>query len=908
MIRKVRRKLASKVSKIEQVDDFNYGNWLKVPLSEEFQIGSIHSRLKDSLKESIEIPLAETFIQSFDDPEVYVSDEIKTYRFNKVRSNAVFFMMHQVTDRGINLPEIEPKPLGYSARNVDFLITNPSIKDVRVKFSSWAPQEYKCRIDLPQIFDYLSEMVPTVYNIDLLNLDAVITETQKIDVLNVDLESLKKSKIKKISLDEVQKPKKIYKIKIPSIGSYKSTQKEVSFSVFKQPKISDAQDFTLPVTKNWFAKVQLPQVDSFIYFSQTIDKLPAIDKKIKELKKPSEVRESLKSILSTFKKVEWKERKDLHIQLRSFEESGAKYLVEHEHALLQDEFGIDKEKEVIAALKYLFGNRAIRSALIVSTSAKKGNIGLSNKCNIEIGWSDKLNKYCPELPVTIIEGDNDERANLWAKSSSVFLVDQKTVLTDHRLKILEEKYLNRFDCIILDEVHLFLPSREMSKEFLSEIKPKIFWAASSIISKNLQQDLNNSIDSSLEIKTAKIRSKESIMKDAPRYIWHEEWIKADEDQLKEFKVSMVECQKDLRRVLESGNPFRFTANIFTLLHRLKQVSNFAPGNVKSPKTELLLEHVTTIKANGKKVIILSQYDRLGTKKIEKIFEQNDINYILIPGGMAIDEVKKAISLFKSKKEIVALITDAKTSKLNFAGLNVPYVIRFDQWWNPTATWELEDMFPQSDDETVVQESINVYDYHLAGSMDENIRQLLNKKEILAKDIFELMPLKVYDELISVDEWLRLFNMPSGDENYVDITADKVLNLVNTSTLNFFRTILSKLFFKLGYSHVDIIDLPNSSSFNVVGEAVRNNRKFYLNARVFLEKKIDKKTIEEIVMETAESADTKIFIITKGTFPAGSEKLLRENVTLLDGISLAKLLILLEVVTSQTTDPAQKLFA
>lgn len=907
MIRKVRRKLASKVSKIEQVDDFNFGNWLKVPLSEEFQIGSIHSRLKESFSESIEIPAAETFNQSFDDPEVYISDEIKTYRFNKVRSNAVFFMMHQVTDRGINLPEIEPKPLGYSARNVDFLINIPSIKDVRVKFATWAPQEYKCRIDLPEIFDYLSELTPVVYNIDLLNLDT-ITETKNIDVLNVDLESLKKSKVKKISLDEVQKTKKIYKIKIPSIGSYKSSQKEVSFSVFKQPKISDAQNFTLPVTKNWFAKVQLPQVDSFVYFSQSLDKLPPVDKKIKELRKPSEVRESLKSILSTFKKADWKERKDLHIQLKPYEESGAKYLVEHDHALLQDEFGIDKEKEVIAALKFLFGNRSIRSALIVSASAKKGNIELSNKCNIEIGWSDKLNKYCPEIPLTVIEGDNDQRADLWAKSASVFIADHKTVLTDYRLKILEEKYLNKFDCIIIDEVHLFLPSREMSKEFLASLKPRIFWATSGIISKDLQQELNGSIDSSIEIKTAKIRSKESIIKDAPRFIWHEEWIKADEDQLKEFKVSLVECQKDLRRVLESGNPFRFTANIFTLIHRLKQVCNFAPGNSKSPKTELLLEHVSTIRDNGKKVIILSQYDRLGTKKIEKIFEQNDINYILIPGGMAIDEVKKAVSLFKSKKEIVALITDAKTSKLNFAGLNVPYVIRFDQWWNPTATWELEDMFLQGEDGTAVQESINVYDYHLAGSMDESIRQLLNKKEILNKNIFELMPLKVYDELITVDEWLRLFNMPSGDENYVGLTPEKVLEQLNTSTLNFFRTILSKFFFKLGYSNVDIIDLPNSSSFNVVGEAVRNNRKFYLNARIFLDKKIDKKTVEEIVMETADSGNTKVFVITKGAFQSGCEKLIRENVTLLDGISLAKYLLLLEVVTSQTTDPAQKLFA
>lgn len=47
MLRKVRKKLASSISKVEGVEDFNFGNWLKVPFAEEFQIGSIVARLKD---------------------------------------------------------------------------------------------------------------------------------------------------------------------------------------------------------------------------------------------------------------------------------------------------------------------------------------------------------------------------------------------------------------------------------------------------------------------------------------------------------------------------------------------------------------------------------------------------------------------------------------------------------------------------------------------------------------------------------------------------------------------------------------------------------------------------------------------------------------------------------------------
>jgi len=165
-----------------------------------------------------------------------------------------------------------------------------------------------------------------------------------------------------------------------------------------------------------------------------------------------------------------------------------------------------------------------------------------------------------------------------------------------------------------------------------------------------------------------------------------------------------------------------------------------------------------------------------------------------------------------------------------------------------------------------------------------------------------MQQKVFDELVTIDEWLRMFKMPASEESRENIKPEEILNFINKSTLNFFRTTLSKFFFKIGYTNVDIFDLPNSSSFNIAGEAKRNNRSFYLFARVYLEGNVSKKIVEEIVMESAESENSRVFIITKGKFQKGCEDVIKHNVTLLDGLTLSKYLIDLGLVNSQTTDP------
>ena len=83
MLRKVRKKLASSISKVEGVEDFNFGNWLKIPLSEEFQVGKINFKLKDLPNFSIEIPTAESSAHSFDISEPELGEEIKNLSVQK---------------------------------------------------------------------------------------------------------------------------------------------------------------------------------------------------------------------------------------------------------------------------------------------------------------------------------------------------------------------------------------------------------------------------------------------------------------------------------------------------------------------------------------------------------------------------------------------------------------------------------------------------------------------------------------------------------------------------------------------------------------------------------------------------------------------------------------------------------
>ena len=900
MISAVRTKVASKISKIQEADDFNFSNWLKKPLQQDYPVEELASYIKELDDELDNNKLAFqplSFSQyEFDMTEPVVTDELKNCEFKKIKSNAIFFMIALPVEKGIVYTNVRLEHKSFKEKKVEFELENPEIKKHQAALNSTISDKIDFYINVPIIKNYLSNLVPEIFKIDLLDFEDLVTSAKKVKVENIKLEKFKKTKIEKSNLPNLPEVRKIFRIKVPSMGDYKISERELLISSFSKPTVSKKVDFRIHKVRTWYADFNIPKLRSFLYYRSS-----KVNKSIKEDEKPydkiehQELREQLSIILGNRNKFNWEKSGGHLTKLRQHEEVIAKFLVENDYALLQDEFGIDIQKETFAALKLLFNNKVIKSALIITEDSVSGNMVLLNNDHLQFGWSNRLRKFCPELAYEIIKGNNDERADLWSKWKTIAITNMDTVLNDYRLKILEKKDLDKFDCIILESVDKFLGVKEGRDEFLSVVKPRILWATSNVLDKNLQNDLNTLLNQEVQIERVKIRSKQSLADSLPGFISNEFWTNADEKQSAEYKTAIVECRKDLRRVLESGNPLRFYANIFTIFHKLNQIGNFASDKSVSPKSELLLQHLSILKRNKKKALILSQYEKHGTKKLTKLLDDNGIEHMVAPNSLSVEEMQNSISTFQSRDDVVAFITDAKISKSKFSNFNVSYIIKFDQWWNPISNWELEDIFVKDDGSQ--NESINLCNYFVTGTLDQKINELLTENDLLNKNVFELMQSKLYEELILVEEWLKVFGMPVNDEVKAEQTPEKVLEDLQKITIDTFRKILTRLLTVLGFSNVDVLELANSNSFKVIGKSRRNGREFLLNVSVFEERKIEKKAIENILSQSSITNNNKIFIITRTKFPEIPSEYLRENVTMLDGLALSKLLIRVGILPS-----------
>ena len=91
MIQNVRSKVASKISKIKEADDFNFSNWLKKPAQHHHPIEPITSYLANLEEVQLEFVQPEFFEYKFDMIEPDVTDELKNCEFQKSQEQCCIF-------------------------------------------------------------------------------------------------------------------------------------------------------------------------------------------------------------------------------------------------------------------------------------------------------------------------------------------------------------------------------------------------------------------------------------------------------------------------------------------------------------------------------------------------------------------------------------------------------------------------------------------------------------------------------------------------------------------------------------------------------------------------------------------------------------------------------------------------
>lgn len=731
------------------------------------------------------------------------------------------------------------------------------------------------KIKDPEIHDHLAKLIPKIYNIELLNiiegnfLQGKFLQT-KIDLL--DQPPLIQNTKFMVLPDQVS---------IFSPTLLEDLNQQFYSTNYFNPLITDAikeKRIKIPEFQKARNKRQL------LYFNRG-----PVTLKIKQPALLKTDPDDLGKLLQPEINLSEEEENNLFKDLYPFEIEGARFLVKNREAVLSDEPGLGKSVQAVVALKYLFLKREIRSALILTndyTKNEKTNNRISGSSD---RWELNLKKFTPDMTWTIVETLPENIQKEFNRTVQVYLISNPMLLKAIAENKLKWKEIKNFDCIILDDAETVVNKIENLKKLFRLENPRYLWI--------LTNDLNavSAKDKVPEnISPASLgRRKEEVQDQLPIFINQNFWLYLDSEQKLEYDQSFFLAQSQIFDALETGNPFRVQAKVFTLLHQLKQITNFASAKSISNKTEMLMFHLKAIKNNNNQAIVFSQYDKFGTQKLVELFNQEGIKYVSLGAGMTQEEMENSVKKFGKDKSITVFLAGIQQAVKHPHLPYVPYIIYFDHWWIPVSQWQLEERIIADNKE---KPAVNIFNYLIKDTIDENLTQKLIDKNLLNKNITGTLGADYFSKLITESEWLDIFNL-QHDNIPKPKQSDSIYEKIVLLEPKMIVEKIKMLFTSLGYQNVVSRELEAKNSYLLEGRFNKKGQYSDFVAQINVSKNgTNSESIENFVRSIYKKGSVlKIFVITLNPDYAEDSFPVYNNLTIINGRSLGKFLQMFQII-------------
>jgi SNF2 family DNA or RNA helicase len=462
---------------------------------------------------------------------------------------------------------------------------------------------------------------------------------------------------------------------------------------------------------------------------------------------------------------------DFYSELRGYQLQGISWLLDNPSALLADEMGTGKTVQAVNALRLLFRQRKIRSALVVCPPAVIGGVNLSIETGHSEGWRGHFYHWASELEVAVMRGGNkDQRKLAWERPFHVYITTYDTLRGDIQKQVLSN--YSKFDCIVLDEAHKIKNRITKTSKAIRNLKSKYRWALTGTPIQNSLEDIKSlfafiqpnifedNIEYSLEVTKQVIdpymlrRLKQDVLNDLPEKVHQEDWLKLNRDQKADYNRVLNAGKKQIQTSLGIEATNQVQSHILKLITELKKICNFATGKEESPKTELLLEYIETIAASNQKVLVFSQYKLEGTDKIAKVLEKEGFGYVLYTGDTSERRKKQAINDFRSNPDITVFLATIKSAGEGLTLIEATYVIHFDHWWNPATMKQAEDRTHRIGQKS----SVTVYSFWMEGTIEKRIRDKLKEKHSLVENTVDELAVEAIENWLSTEELLDILDI------------------------------------------------------------------------------------------------------------------------------------------------------
>jgi SNF2 family DNA or RNA helicase len=482
--------------------------------------------------------------------------------------------------------------------------------------------------------------------------------------------------------------------------------------------------------------------------------------------------------------------------LLPFQLDGVRVLVSRPEVLLADDMGLGKTIQAIAALRILFHERAIESALVVVPASLVDQ------------WRGEIKRWAPELRVSTVRGPAQKRAFAWMVAAHIFLTTYETLRSDHVPDPYSGPRRRTWGVVALDEAQK-IKNRGTGAADACKTLPRLrSWALTGTPLENSLDDLASimeflqpnqagdsvaplPVDSLLLARHRELqlrRRKSDVLTELPPKRTHSVVLDLSAAQRSAYEKAEQQGIVELR---SQGETITIT-HVLSLITRLKQICNFCPESGESAKLADLAERLGILRAEEHRALVFTQFtdDSFGVEAIARGLSQ--YAPLVYTGSMSQEERHRTVSRFKDDPSHGALILSLKAGGQGLNLQEASYVVHFDRWWNPATERQAQDRSHRMGQVVPV----DVYTYTCSDTIEERIAELLDKKQRLFDTVVDQVSMDL-DRVLSAEELFGLFGLKPPAKRVVRGHLTKTPTYGNMSGREF-EEFVNELFRDLGY--------------------------------------------------------------------------------------------------------------
>ena len=414
-------------------------------------------------------------------------------------------------------------------------------------------------------------------------------------------------------------------------------------------------------------------------------------------------------------------------RLYPFQHQGVAWLINRRGGILADDMGLGKTVQVISAMRLLFNQAKLRTALVI---CPKGLIAT---------WEREFSHWAPELGVAVLVPSARIREDAWKTVAG----RRHVLLTNYEQLRTPPEILRRMppDLIVTDEAHRLRRPRSQVTSGVFELQPKRFWA---LTGTPLERDLedmatllsliapNRFAPTDAKLHPSSLRSrakpyvlrrrKKEVLQELPSVLDTTETLELSDAQEWTYRAAVSEYRRSNEKGME-----------LALLTKLQMLCDIDPESRESCKVDRILYLLGRIREQGEKAVVFSyrlEPLRELQARIAKRWGQESAELLL--GKMDSDERNRAVTRFRDDKRVLALLASSRVGGEGLTLVEANHVFLFNQWWNPSANDQARDRVVRIGQ----HRKVRIYRFCCRGTIEEVVERILKTKRELFNNVVE----------------------------------------------------------------------------------------------------------------------------------------------------------------------------